>query len=242
MPPHTVTHNYNTKMRTKALLCAASLLAVGALSAMAQSNVYSLNVVGYVNVPLHEGFNQVGNPLDLDGTGTNNTLATALSSNVPLNTVVYEFNGSGYAQFAYASVKGQPAAWTPNGPLNPGMGVWVKIPAGAYGGTTQNVTTVGNVLQGALQNKNIPAGSGFGMLASMAPISGGITTALQYAAKTNDVLYLYNGSGYAQYAYASVKGSAPSWQPSEPSINVGQGFWLKFNYPGSTWTQNFTVQ
>jgi hypothetical protein len=60
-------------MRTKALLCAAAV-AAGALSAMAQSNVYSLNVVGYVNVPLVGGgaFNMIANPLNNTGTGGNN--------------------------------------------------------------------------------------------------------------------------------------------------------------------------
>ncbi len=54
-------------MRIKALLCAAAL-AAGAVSSMAQSNVYSLNIVGYVNVPLVTGFNLIANPLD---NGTN---------------------------------------------------------------------------------------------------------------------------------------------------------------------------
>src|SRR5437763_197776 len=47
---HTVNTNYK-HMRTKALLCAAAL-AAGAVTAMAQSNVYSLNVVGYINTTL----------------------------------------------------------------------------------------------------------------------------------------------------------------------------------------------
>ena len=51
------THGKNTNykhMRTKALLCAAAL-AAGTAASMAQSNVYSLNIVGYVNVPLTSG-------------------------------------------------------------------------------------------------------------------------------------------------------------------------------------------
>src|SRR6059036_1804778 len=55
-----ITHgntNY-TYMRTKTLICAATLLAAGAATSMAQ-NVYSLNVVGYVQVSLTNGFNLV---------------------------------------------------------------------------------------------------------------------------------------------------------------------------------------
>src|SRR5262245_9396280 len=58
-------------MRTKTLLCAAAL-AAGVATSMAQSNVYSLNVVGYVNVTTLGGgnFNMMANPLN----NTNNSL------------------------------------------------------------------------------------------------------------------------------------------------------------------------
>ncbi len=49
-------------MRTKALLGLA-VLAAGAMSCMAQGNVYSLNIVGYVNVPVAKGLNLIANPL-----------------------------------------------------------------------------------------------------------------------------------------------------------------------------------
>ena len=49
---------------------------------MAQ-NVYSLNVVGYINIPLVEGFNLVANQLDFDGTGLNNTPANVLCDEPP---------------------------------------------------------------------------------------------------------------------------------------------------------------
>jgi hypothetical protein len=50
-------------MRTKALLC-TSAVAAGVATSMAQPNVYSLNVVGYVNVPIQGGvsFNLLANP------------------------------------------------------------------------------------------------------------------------------------------------------------------------------------
>src|ERR1700730_12330845 len=42
--------NYKNNMRTKTLVCAAALMAAGVATSMAQSNVYSLNVVGYINI------------------------------------------------------------------------------------------------------------------------------------------------------------------------------------------------
>src|SRR3954470_8755678 len=75
------------KMRTKALLCAAAL-AAGAATSMAQSNVYSLNVVGYYNVPVPA--NQlvlVANQLNT----TNNTIAGLIQG--PPNAQFYKYNG-----------------------------------------------------------------------------------------------------------------------------------------------------
>src|SRR5579859_7839113 len=134
-------------MRTKTLLLTAALAAAGALSSMAQSNVYSLNIVGYVNVTLTNGgsgFTLFANQLDFDGTGTNNTLNNVLSTNMPNNTTVYKFNPStgGYTASSYVTGIG----WLPDGTatLNPGEGAFINVP------TTATVTLVGNVLQGNL--------------------------------------------------------------------------------------------
>src|SRR6185369_1228000 len=74
--PHTVTTKH--EMRTK-LLAAAAILAAGIASSMAQSNVYSLNVVGYVNRTFVGGglFSLTSNPLNT----TNNTLAGIFGAN-----------------------------------------------------------------------------------------------------------------------------------------------------------------
>src|ERR1700691_3524535 len=60
-------------MRTKTLLLTAALVAAGVASSMAQSNVYSLNIVGYVNIPVTKGnLYLLENPFDT-GTGNNIT-------------------------------------------------------------------------------------------------------------------------------------------------------------------------
>jgi len=222
-------------MRTKALLCAAAL-AAGAFTATAQSNVYSLNVVGYVNLTLNSGFNLVANPLDLDGTGTNNTVSGVFSTNLPLNSKVYTYNGVGFNQFSYISIKGAPPAWSPDGKLDPGMAAWVSVPSAT------TATTVGNVLQGTLTNPNLTAGGGFAFLSSKAPITGALQGVLSFTPHQNDKVYRYNGVGYDQFSYISIKGAPVAWSPSDPVINVGQGFWINLAAPGSTWVQNFTVQ
>src|ERR1044071_5172553 len=86
-------------MRTKALICAAGLLAASAVSSMAQGSVYSLNVVGYINVTLTNGFNLIANQLDLNGTlnFTNNTVTAVLGTNLPANSKAYAYDtSSGY--------------------------------------------------------------------------------------------------------------------------------------------------
>ena len=69
-------------MRTKTTLLCAAALAAGALGTMAQTtSVYSINIVGYIQVVVPFGNNAFANPLNLDGT---NSAATVLTL-APLN-------------------------------------------------------------------------------------------------------------------------------------------------------------
>jgi hypothetical protein len=231
-------------MRTKALLGLAAL-AASAIGASA-ANVYSLNVVGYINQPLHEGFQVIGNQLDLDGTGLNNTVTTVFSSNLPVNSIVYTWNGSSWANASTFSSKTK--TWSPaNLALNPGQAAFVKIPAGAYGGVSSNATIVGNVLQGSLVNTYVASGpvnskAIFSPVASIVPLSGGLQTTLKYVPQRGDQVFQYNGTSWAIGSIFSTKSG--TWSPSEPSIALGEGFFLApTNGPAvAGWTQNFTVQ
>lgn len=51
-------------MRTRTTLLCAAAIAAGVASSMAQSNVYSLNIVGYANVPTPLGFTFQSNPFE----------------------------------------------------------------------------------------------------------------------------------------------------------------------------------
>jgi len=219
-------------MRTKTLLLTAALAAAGALSSMAQSNVYSLNIVGYVNVTLTNGgsgFTLFANQLDFDGTGTNNTLNNVLSTNMPNNTTVYKFNPStgGYTASSYVTGIG----WLPDGTatLNPGEGAFINVP------TTATVTLVGNVLQG---NLSTPYPAGFSIISSQVPQTGAIQTALGYTPQNNDTVYLFDPvAGYSAASFVTGIG----WLPSEPSIAIGQSVFLDAAGAGN-WTRTFTPQ
>ena len=88
-------------MRTKTLLIAAAALAVGIISSEAQ--VYSQNVVGYVNLSVAaSGYTVVTMPLDYDGTGTNNTVSAIIGTNLPVGSSIQNWTGTGFAGNSYS--------------------------------------------------------------------------------------------------------------------------------------------
>jgi hypothetical protein len=235
-------------MRTKTLLIAAAALVAGVISSEAQ--VYSANVVGYINLSLTNGFNLVANQLDSDGTGTNNTISGVFGSSLPPGSTVYEFAGGGWTIVSSYTVNrsGTATNWDAfaTNSFNPGQGAFVKVPS------STTVTLVGNVLQGNLVNPNLPGAGGYTLVSSQVPLAGDILTNLVYQAQPGEVIYGYDSAGTApgasgpgwNYVYtysANRSGTATNWSPSSPSFAVGQGFFLNAK-PNSTWTNNFTVQ
>jgi hypothetical protein len=238
----------------KTLLIAAAALAAGVISSQAQ--VYSQNVVGYVNVPLTNGVLALLAPaLDADGNGTNNTVASIFPTPA-IGDTVYVFNGSSYDALTYKSQgSGHPVVYVTNWfngvtassgyKINPGVSVFYLPMA------TQTATMVGTVLQGTnLVNTYFPAANSIQLLSSQVPIAGGITSVLGYKPSIGDSVYIYNNGGYDSYTY-KVQGSghpvvyATNWfngvTAGEPVIQVGQGFWL-LPATSTNWVQNFTVQ
>jgi len=219
-------------MRTKLAVLTAAALAAGALSSQAQSNVYSLNVVGYVSIGLTNGFNSIANPLDLDGTGTNNTIVGVFSNSLPGGSTVYKFVGGGFSQVISFSAR---AGWSGNASLNPGEGVYLSVPSNS------SFTFVGQVLQGSQTNHNVA--SGYSLLGSIIPLSGGFQTTLQWTPITGDTVYIFDqslNSGAGGYAISSFSSRLGGWSPGEPQIAPGKGFFLSTTQ--TAWVQNFTVQ
>ncbi|HQE90990.1 MAG TPA: hypothetical protein PLI04_12605 [Verrucomicrobiota bacterium] len=207
----------------KALVCAAAL-AAGLATAVAQ-NVYSLNVVGYYNIPVAAGQKlMIANQLNT----TNNTLG-ALIPDGPEAANFYKYAG-GFTVYAFDDLDME---WKPDGnaTLNPGEGGFYVSP------TATTLTFVGEVLQGNLQN-TLPIGQKV-IRSSMVPQAGLITTDLGLPAEAADNLYLYSG-GYTVYAFDDLD---MEWKPNEPTIGVGQAFFYvkAAGNVSSTWTRNFTV-
>ena len=229
------------------MILGAALLAAGVASSMAQSNVYSVNVVGYINVTCSNQFTVIANPLDFDGSGTNNLLTNVLNG-VPAGTSIYLFQSGGFGIYTFnhgswSSPPGFPNASVAT--LNPGQGVIVG-PSASYltanpGGFT--LTMVGSVLQGGSTNSNIS--TGFSLLGSIPPISGAIDSTgnggLGYVPVAKDQVYLWDNTlptpGYDIYTF-----NHGTWAPSDPVIGVGQGFFLNTTNVAPTWVNTFTVQ
>jgi hypothetical protein len=237
---HTATTRHiHTKMRTKKLLLLAAVTAAGLTASQAQT-VYSLNTVGYVNWFMTNGYNMVCNPLDLDGTGTNNTLTTVFSTNLPNSTIVYAFTNGGWVSSTYSTSGGGKfgGSYTPacNYALQPGRGVLVKWPAGAL---ATNFTFIGTVMQGTLSN-TLPAAGGYVVVSSQVPQGGHIQTDLGLTPVKNDAIDVWNPTNQAYNAAVTYNGS--KWGGAgEPVLNAGQAVMYKSNL-GAQWVRTFTVQ
>jgi len=242
-------------MKTKTLLIAAAALAAGVMSSQAQ--VYSQNIVGYVNINLTNGIIAAVAPaLDLDGTGTNNTISTVFTTPA-VNDTVYVFNGTGYDILQYivkTSGHGSTATsvtnWYESGvlatnyPINPGRGAFY-LPA-----ATETATIVGDVLQGtSLTNQYFPAANELGLIASKVPIGGGLTSVLGYNPNINDTVYIYDNGAYDIYQYivktsghGSTETFTTNWFNSgvadEPVVNVGESFWIQ-PAVATNWVETF---
>jgi len=223
-------------MRTKALVAAAAAVAAGVVSTMAQSNVYSLNVVGYVNTTCTGGgkYTAVCNPLNT----TNNTLAGVFGGagvGLPAGSQVLKWN-TGTGDFDTFNKTGFGVGWSPSGGATasfaPGEGALVYVVNANY-----TNTFVGEVLQGNLTNSLI---AGYQFVSDKVPESGPVNTLQFTNVPTSSQLLQWN-VGIQDWATFNKIGFGSGWSPSVPNLNVGEAVLLYANAP-FTWVRNFTVQ
>jgi len=220
-------------MKTQTLLIAAAALAAGVMSSHAQ--VYSQNIVGYINVPLQPGYNLVANQLDLDGTGTNNSINSVIGVNtLPNLSQVLAFNGSGYVTTTYSA---SAHAWSVNNQavtnsMNPGSGFFIKIPATS---PATNVVFVGNVITGT---NTYPIATGYQIIAPSGPVAGTLDTTNNFKPTKLDQILVWNGSGYVTHTYS---GTAWSGAGGDPQLAVGQSVFYNSKV-NTNWTQILNVQ
>lgn len=233
----------------------AAALAVGIATSNAQ--VYSQNIVGYVSVPA-SSLTMLAPALDLDGTGTNNTVSTIFTS-PKIGDTLYVFNGGTFSTVSYSVVSsGHGTAETyatnwyngvtaaPNFSINPGQGFFYQPAA------SETNVMVGQVLQGTnLVNSAFPPANTLNIVGSVAPESGGISSVLDYNPSIGDTVYTYSGGTYTSYSYTVVSSGhgtaetyATNWYngvvQQQPVISAAQGFWIK-PAVNTNWVENFVV-
>jgi len=222
-------------MRTKTLLLTAALSAAAIATSVAQT-VYSVNAVGYVNVPVPAGkFALLSNPLNQ----ATNSL-TAVLPDVPNGTKIFVYAGTNGFQDATkrsATSWSGPFAQAPyNGILNPGQGFFIQNLSAA----DFTVTFVGEVPQGTNLTVAIPAG--FSLIGSPVPQSGKVETDLKLPAASGDKMFQYDPT--AGYNKQSTRRGVATWTgvagQTEPTIGVAEAFFYQAA-AASTWARNFSV-
>ncbi len=232
-------------MRTKTLFLAAAFVAAGLASSMAQSNVYSLNIVGYYNVPL------VGNASSLYALA--NSLRADAGGNVDRADKVIPYSEgdniqiwSGVNWDTWAMDTLSTTGWlNPAGndaPLNtlpilgPGKGFFY-----GKGTAITNITFVGEVRTGT---NNVAIPGGLTPLGSPLPYGGLVSTGpINLQVQDGDNIQQYNGVGWVTYARDSLSAitgwNFPNGNPDgpEPTLTVGQGFFYANGVGAFNWQQ-----
>lgn len=217
----------NTKqrlMRTKTLLLSAAVGAAGMLAASAQ--VYSVNSVGYINVPISVGYNLISNPLVPSGGAL--TLNSVLP-NAAEDEVVFTWNPQtqGYNNSIYVDGIG----WAPNLTLAPGEGFFYQ----AFSAGT--VTFVGEVRQtgGGLQDKPIVVG--FNLVSSQVPQAATLD-ALGVPGNEDDVVFRWNAAAQS-YQVGGTYVPGLGWAGGT-TVGVAEAFFVQASAP-LTWSRSFNV-
>jgi len=227
-------------MRTKTLLLSAVALAAGLLSSQAQSNVYSANVVGYVTKTFAGAgkYSMVANPLDTP----TNTLSGVFGTSLPNGTQVLKFDPNigdyvTYTRVAFGN------GWSPaagaTATFAPGEGVIIKTPAASADLTN---TFVGTVLQANPNPLTNSFAAGYKLTGDLVPLSGAVTNAaIQLTGVPNGSQILIFDANIQDFATYTKVAFGSGWSPSVPTINVGDGFFMKAAAPFN-WVSTFVVQ
>lgn len=230
-------------MRTKSLVLAAVLSAAGVASSLAQ--VYSVNVVGYINLTLSPGLNLI--TVQLKGTNQNvNTLLGSTSPVIAENSLLFTWNAAGQrydnAQISGGGIWYDPGSGNPSSvTLSPGQAFFIQN----AGTANVTLTLVGEVPTGP---NAVSIANGLGFYGDPAPVSQDILTN-GFPVADNDLLYTWNTAGQRWNNALIGAGPTPgpaAWYdsgglPVVVAPLVGQGFVVS-HAGATTWNRTFTVQ
>jgi hypothetical protein len=211
-------------MRTKTLLLSAAAVVAGIISAQAQSNVFSANVVGYVTVTnAANAYALYALPLD----SGSNTLSGLFPSS-PIGAQILIWNGAGYT-----GATKTPTTWTPNPTLVPGQGFFYKANAN---GTNTFVGSIVVPNGGSITNSF--ANGIYSLVGSPIPYTDTLAgTNLNLLANTGSQVLIWNGT---TASYSGSTRSPTTWNPNF-TITPGHGFFVKTT-ANTNWVQTLNLQ
>jgi hypothetical protein len=223
-------------MRTKTLLLTAALAAAGAATSMAQSTIYSVNAVGYINKTIHLNAQLVAAPFEVSDYSLTALLPPDQVKN---NCVVYKPVGNTFQVAFFAPSDG---FWDGDPiTIDPGNGViLVSDPAGSMPAPF-NVTMVGQVKQ-SVGNAPIvtPVPAGASIKSSQVSQAGGITSVLGFTPTANVRADFYNPSGTAFEPAVFYSVADGFWDDHEPTLGYAEGIFLTSD-ANQNWSRVFNV-
>jgi hypothetical protein len=214
-------------MRTKTLLVTAALCAAGAATSMAQ--VYSVNMVGYINQSIPAGFSMIANHLN----NSPDNRITTLFPTPAEGTRIYKFNpatgGFSFMQVVDGAWEGSDLTLT----LGPGEGTYIFAP------TAFTHTFVGEVA--LTSSVNVPAG--FSMVSSALPqslaLDGAPPAGLGFPIAEGDRTYQFNPATGGFIFNQFVDGA---WDDGTPPVpGIGESFYMFNAGAAKAWTRTFSV-
>jgi hypothetical protein len=233
-------------MRTKTLILSALLGALGSVAVHAQTNVYSLNAVGYINVTLSPGFNIITDPLIAS---PNNNITTLFpnTNGAYDGDIVYFYNATlgAYTTDNASSRATNGTGWVKGGTnvLAPGVATWFVNSLAS----NVTVTFVGTVPSGPITNALL---AGFNLVGSVVPTSGDIVSNT-ISALTNynvgDDVYVFNPVTQVFNEFVSGtrehSGYNGNWNTNgDPTIaNVYEGFFYLNTGATVNWVEDYSV-
>ena len=238
----------------KTLLIAAAALAASVISSQAQ--VYSQNIVGYVNSTLASGYNTVANPLDNPTGNSLTNLFPGIVDGTYDGSYIYVWGGTTYTAYYVDSTQGGLNDFGDNGNvpspnINPGSAIFISANAAHTNTFVGAVHVDAAATGGQVVGQTTNTFSGLAFLSSKLPIGGGINAVLGLPTGSGnlDGSYLYvpiiTGGGlhgFTGYYIDSTLGGngiadfGDNNLVTEPVIPVGGGLFIQHTGPFS-WVQ-----
>jgi hypothetical protein len=209
-------------MIMKATLIRLSIF-LAVTSVVAQSTLYSSNIVGYATVTILPGYSLLANPLSAGLTNGANEIMPVLDGEVILtwngaffNEVMYDSGAGGWVQADDVTPAHPPS-------LPPGKGFFFFNP----NPTATNFTFIGQVVPGCF-----PLAPGFSLIGSSLPSTVTEITNAPVSLPALDGMFIleWDGSKYVETMFDSSAGGWVKADDATPSVappyTIGQGFFL----------------